>query len=180
MRGASLDSVMRAQMDLTITPDFQWDEKVHGHVEAFWVLVEDSDSEFVLHHQYFLLKQPYAQDDHTLTFTVPISEPLPPQYFIRVLDPLSAHTLVLLQLSRMVQPFKRHLWKRRSLVWVSTCGAASARAPVTCPVSDEVIAFSVCSLQGLPLPQSPVPETAIPFSHACAGAPARRWSATSG
>jgi hypothetical protein len=71
-------------MDLTITPDFQWDEKVHGHVEAFWVLVEDSDSEFILHHQYFLLKAPYARDEHTLTFTVPIAEPLPPQYFIRV------------------------------------------------------------------------------------------------
>ena len=70
-------------MDLVITPDFQWDEKVHGSVEPFWVLVEDSDSEFVLHHQYWVLRKPYAQDDHTLTFTVPITEPLPPQYFIK-------------------------------------------------------------------------------------------------
>ena len=51
-------------MDLTITPDFQWDEKVHGFVEPFWIIVEDSDSEYILHHQYFLLKKAYAQDEH--------------------------------------------------------------------------------------------------------------------
>lgn len=39
------------QVDLTITPDFLWDEKVHGGVEPFWILVEDSDGEFLLHHQ---------------------------------------------------------------------------------------------------------------------------------
>ena len=71
-------------MDLTITPDFQWDEKVHGWVEPFWILVEDGDGEFLLHHQYFLLKQAFAGDEHSVTFTVPISEPLPPQYFIKV------------------------------------------------------------------------------------------------
>ena len=70
-------------MDLTITPDFQWDEKVHGWVEPFWILVEDGDGEFLLHHQYFLLKQAFAADEHSVTFTVPISEPLPPQYFIK-------------------------------------------------------------------------------------------------
>jgi hypothetical protein len=73
-------------MDLTITPDFQWDDKVHGFVEPFWILVEDSDSEYILHHQYFLLKKAYAEDEHTVTFTVPMSEPLPPQYFIKVLN----------------------------------------------------------------------------------------------
>ena len=72
-------------MDLTITPDFQWDEKVHGWVEPFWILVEDGDGEFLLHHQYFLLKQAFAGDEHSVTFTVPISEPLPPQYFIKVI-----------------------------------------------------------------------------------------------
>lgn len=77
-------------MDLTITPDFQWDEKVHGFVEPFWIIVEDSDSEYILHHQYFLLKKAYAEDEHTVTFTVPVTEPLPPQYFVKVLPP--SHT----------------------------------------------------------------------------------------
>jgi pre-mRNA-splicing helicase BRR2 len=32
------------KVELTITPDFEWDEKVHGHAEAFWILIEDVDS----------------------------------------------------------------------------------------------------------------------------------------
>ena len=42
------------------------------------------DSEVILHHEYFLLKAKYAQDEHLVTFFVPVFEPLPPQYFIRV------------------------------------------------------------------------------------------------
>ena len=78
-------AVAARRLDLTITPDFQWDEKVHGYVEPFWIIVEDSDSEYILHHQYFLLKKAYAEDEHTVTFTVPVTEPLPPQYFVKVL-----------------------------------------------------------------------------------------------
>ena len=44
------------QVELTITPDFQWDEKIHGNSETFWIFVEDVDGEIILHHEYFLLK----------------------------------------------------------------------------------------------------------------------------
>ncbi|KAK9129134.1 hypothetical protein Sjap_009621 [Stephania japonica] len=74
------------RVELTITPDFQWDEKVHGYVEPFWVIVEDNDGEYILHHEYFILKMQYVDEDHNLSFTVPIYEPLPPQYFIRVVS----------------------------------------------------------------------------------------------
>ncbi|XP_008558910.1 U5 small nuclear ribonucleoprotein 200 kDa helicase [Microplitis demolitor] len=74
------------RIELTITPDFQWDEKVHGASEAFWILVEDVDSEVILHHEYFLLKSKYAADDHLIKFFVPVFEPLPPQYFLRVVS----------------------------------------------------------------------------------------------
>ncbi|XP_076460821.1 U5 small nuclear ribonucleoprotein 200 kDa helicase-like [Babylonia areolata] len=74
------------RVELTVTPDFQWEEKVHGNSEAFWILVEDVDSEVVLHHEYFLLKSKFAKDEHTVKFFVPVFEPLPPQYFIRVVS----------------------------------------------------------------------------------------------
>ncbi|XVE68356.1 hypothetical protein DITRI_Ditri09bG0061700 [Diplodiscus trichospermus] len=45
------------RVELTITPDFQWEDKVHGYVEPFWVIVEDNDGEYILHHEYFLLKK---------------------------------------------------------------------------------------------------------------------------
>lgn len=60
--------------------------QIHGSSEAFWILVEDVDSEVILHHEYFLLKAKYAQDEHLVTFFVPVFEPLPPQYFIRVVS----------------------------------------------------------------------------------------------
>nr|NVI75524.1 lethal (3) 72Ab [Cucujiformia] len=74
------------KVELTITPDFQWDEKLHGQSEAFWILVEDVDSEVILHHEYFLLKAKYCQDEHLVKFFVPIFEPLPPQYFLRIVS----------------------------------------------------------------------------------------------
>ena len=63
----------------SVFADFQWDEKTHGSSEAFWILVEDVDSEVVLHQEYFLLKSKFATDDHVVKFFVPIFEPLPPQ-----------------------------------------------------------------------------------------------------
>lgn len=65
---------------------FICDTQIHASSEAFWILVEDVDSEVILHHEYFLLKSKYAQDEHLVTFFVPVFEPLPPQYFIRVLS----------------------------------------------------------------------------------------------
>lgn len=40
--------------------------------------------ENLLHHEYFLLKKTLAEDDHLVTFTLPVAEPLPPQYFVKV------------------------------------------------------------------------------------------------
>ena len=74
------------RVELTITPDFQWDEKVHGNSQAFYIFVEDVDSEVILHHEYFLLKSKYANDEHIVIFFVPVFEPLPPQYFIRIVS----------------------------------------------------------------------------------------------
>ncbi|KAI3960834.1 hypothetical protein MKW92_027349 [Papaver armeniacum] len=74
------------RVELTITPDFMWEDSVHGFVEPFWVIFEDNDGEFILHHEYFMLKKQHFDEDHTLSFTVPIYEPLPPQYFIRVVS----------------------------------------------------------------------------------------------
>lgn len=44
------------------------------------------DSEHILHYQYWLLKKSNAGEEHVVAFTVPISEPVPPQYFVRVVS----------------------------------------------------------------------------------------------
>ncbi|EOY19725.1 U5 small nuclear ribonucleoprotein helicase, putative isoform 2 [Theobroma cacao] len=96
------------RVELTITPDFQWEDKVHGYVEPFWVIVEDNDGEYVLHHEYFLLKKQYIDEDHTLNFTVPIYEPLPPQYFIRVVSDkwLGSQTILPVSFRHLILPEK--------------------------------------------------------------------------
>uniref|UniRef100_A0A8C9YZV2 BRR2 homolog n=1 Tax=Sander lucioperca TaxID=283035 RepID=A0A8C9YZV2_SANLU len=98
------------KVELTVTPDFQWDDKVsiHGSSEAFWILVEDVDSEVILHHEYFLLKAKYAQDEHLVTFFVPVFEPLPPQYFIRVVSDrwLSCETQLPVSFRHLILPEK--------------------------------------------------------------------------
>ncbi|KAG6608665.1 DExH-box ATP-dependent RNA helicase DExH12, partial [Cucurbita argyrosperma subsp. sororia] len=96
------------RVELTITPDFQWEDKVHGYVESFWVLVEDNDGENILHHEYFLLKKQYIDEDHTLNFTVQIYEPLPPQYFIRVVSDrwLGSQTILPVSFRHLILPEK--------------------------------------------------------------------------
>ncbi len=83
-----IQPVTRATLsiELTIQADFQWDDKVHGNSEGFWLMVEDVNSEVILHHEFFLLKKKYAADEHVLKMYVPIFEPLPPQYFIRAVS----------------------------------------------------------------------------------------------
>ncbi|KAL2892261.1 DExH-box ATP-dependent RNA helicase DExH12 [Bienertia sinuspersici] len=95
-------------VELTITPDFQWDDRIHGYVEPFWVIVEDNDGEYILHHEYFMLKKQYIDEDHTLNFTVPISEPLPPQYFIVVVSDrwLGSQTVLPVSFRHLILPEK--------------------------------------------------------------------------
>ena len=85
---ASVQPITRSvlRVDLTVTPDFQWDDKVHGNVEPWWVFVQDGDQETILHSEYFLLKAQFAAEDAYLSFTVPLQDPLPPVYFIRLVS----------------------------------------------------------------------------------------------
>lgn len=96
------------RIELTITPDFQWDEKVHGGAETFWILVEDVDGEMILFHDQFVLRQRYAEQDHYVTFTVPMLDPLPPNYFISVVSDrwMHAETRLPLSFKHLILPEK--------------------------------------------------------------------------
>jgi len=74
------------RMDLTITPDFVWDVQYHGTAQSFWIIVEDVDGEIILFHDQFMLRQRYAQEEHTVSLTVPMFEPVPPNYYISVIS----------------------------------------------------------------------------------------------
>ncbi|KIP11835.1 hypothetical protein PHLGIDRAFT_124513 [Phlebiopsis gigantea 11061_1 CR5-6] len=96
------------RIDLTITPDFRWDEKIHGGAESFWILVEDVDGEIILFHDQFILRQRYAEDEHSVTLTVPMFEPVPPNYYISVVSDrwLHAETRLPISFKHLILPEK--------------------------------------------------------------------------
>ncbi|EGG19291.1 DEAD/DEAH box helicase [Cavenderia fasciculata] len=72
------------RVDLTLTPDFEFDDKYHGNSIGWWIVVEDVDGERILYHEFFSLKRRMMEDGATVTFTVPLTTPMPPQYYVRV------------------------------------------------------------------------------------------------
>lgn len=72
------------RIEISLTPDFRYDNNLHGFGEAFWVWVEDADSQRLLHVEPFYLRGYLSgEDEHVLSFVVPITSPVPPQYFVR-------------------------------------------------------------------------------------------------
>uniref|UniRef100_A0A1D1YQG8 RNA helicase n=1 Tax=Anthurium amnicola TaxID=1678845 RepID=A0A1D1YQG8_9ARAE len=75
------------KVDLLITPDFVWKDHYHGAAERFWILVEDSENDHIYHSELFTLTKKMAKGvSQKISFTVPIFEPHPPQYFIRAVS----------------------------------------------------------------------------------------------
>ncbi|KAF3762397.1 hypothetical protein M406DRAFT_63315 [Cryphonectria parasitica EP155] len=99
------------RVELTITPNFEWDEEIHGLAESFWILVEDCDGEEMLFHDTFLLRKDYAEaesNEHVVDFTVPIVDPMPPNYFISVVSDRWMHseTRIAVSFQKLILPEK--------------------------------------------------------------------------
>jgi len=87
------------RVELTLTADFQFDIKVHGYVQLFHIIVEDVNGEIIMHHELFTLKSSSSEEEHSVLFSVPVLDPLPPQYFIRVISDRWLHSETLLPIS---------------------------------------------------------------------------------
>ncbi|KAF8491330.1 Sec63-domain-containing protein [Russula emetica] len=96
------------RIDLSIIPDFRWDEKIHGTAETFVIMVEDVDGEIILFSDSFVLRQRYAEDEHNVTITVPMFEPVPPNYYINVIADrwLHAETRLPISFKHLILPEK--------------------------------------------------------------------------
>ncbi|KAJ7228289.1 Sec63 Brl domain-containing protein [Mycena pura] len=58
------------RIDLSIIPEIRWDEKIHG-AQTFLIMVDDVHGEIR-----------YAEDEHNMILTVPMFEPVLPNYYI--------------------------------------------------------------------------------------------------
>ena len=94
------------KINVTITPDFVWDRDIHGASQAFWIIVEDVDGERILYHDQFILRQRFAQDEHYVTITVPISDPVPPNYYISIISDrwLQAESRLPISFQHLIRP----------------------------------------------------------------------------
>jgi pre-mRNA-splicing helicase BRR2 len=99
------------RVELTITPKFEWDDEIHGTAESFWIIAEDCDGEEILFHDQFILRKDYAQsemNEHLVDFTVPITDPMPPNYFVTVISDRWMHSETKLAVSfqKLILPEK--------------------------------------------------------------------------
>jgi pre-mRNA-splicing helicase BRR2 len=96
------------RIDLSIVPDFRWDEKIHGTAETFLIIVEDVDGEIILFHDSFVLRQQYVEHEHSVTLTVPMFEPVPPNYYISIISDhwLHAETRLPISFKHLILPEK--------------------------------------------------------------------------
>ncbi|KAJ5122808.1 Helicase C-terminal [Penicillium atrosanguineum] len=97
------------RVELTITPNFVWDDAIHGNAQDFWILVEDCDGEEILFHDRFLLRREFAQaemNEHLVEFTVSITEPMPPNYFISLVSDRWMHseTKIAVSFQKLILP----------------------------------------------------------------------------
>mmetsp|Transcript_18077 Transcript_18077/g.27114 ORF Transcript_18077/g.27114 Transcript_18077/m.27114 type:complete len:1635 (+) Transcript_18077:2-4906(+) len=85
---ASIQPITRSvlKVSLVLKPDFRWSKQYHGTAEPFWIWMEDPENDIIYHSEYFLLQSKNLREESKIVFTIPISEPLPPQYYVRVIS----------------------------------------------------------------------------------------------
>ena len=91
---------------LFITPDFRWNDKHHGKSESYWIWVENSETSEIYHHEYFILSRKKLYDDHELSFTIPLTDPLPSQIYVRAVSDrwLGAETVTPVSFQHLIRP----------------------------------------------------------------------------
>lgn len=91
---------------LWLTPEFKWNDRHHGTSESFWIWVENSETSEIFHYEFFILSRKKLYDDHELNFTIPLSDPLPSQIYVRAVSDrwLGAETVHPISFQHLIRP----------------------------------------------------------------------------
>ena len=92
------------RIELSVTPEFDWlEDEFSSSNEPFWLTVEDVDQEQVLFADSFILRRSQCQRGEPLfvTINVPILDPLPPLYFVRLVSDRWLHSEAKLAINLM-------------------------------------------------------------------------------
>lgn len=77
-------STLRFRIDLS--PNWTWSPRYHGGAEGFWLWVEDSENRRTYHSEYVLFSRRNHPEDKALEVIVPLFDPMPSQYYIRIVS----------------------------------------------------------------------------------------------
>lgn len=91
---------------LRLYPEFSWNDRHHGASEPYWIWVENSETAEIYHHEYFILSRKKLYDEHELNFTIPLSDPLPSQIYVRAVSDrwLGAETVTPISFQHLIRP----------------------------------------------------------------------------
>ena len=94
------------RIHLYLTADFRWNDRHNGTSESYWIWVENSENSEIYHHEYFILTRKKLHDDHELNFTIPLSDPLPTQIYVRAVSDrwLGAETVTPVSFQHLIRP----------------------------------------------------------------------------
>lgn len=94
------------RMKLYLYPEFAWNDRHHGTSEAYWIWVENSETSDIFHHEYFILSRKKLHNTHELNFTIPLSDPLPSQIYVRAVSDrwLGAETVYPVSFQHLIRP----------------------------------------------------------------------------
>lgn len=94
------------RIHLYLTADFRWNDRHNGASESYWIWVENSETSEIYHHEYFILSRRKLYDDHELNFTIPLSDPLPTQIYVRAVSDrwLGAETVTPVSFQHLIRP----------------------------------------------------------------------------
>ena len=93
-----------------VAAEFEYDSEIHGETELFWIFIEDVSQQHCLYCDQFSLRayQMRSGSVQTLSFTVPVTDPVPPMYFLRIVSDrwMAPETLRPISFKNLVLPSK--------------------------------------------------------------------------
>ena len=94
------------RIHLYLTADFRWNDRHNGTSESYWIWVENSETSEIYHHEFFILTRKKLYDDHEMNFTIPLSDPLPNQIYVRAVSDrwLGAETVTPVSFQHLIRP----------------------------------------------------------------------------
>lgn len=104
--------ITASMLSLFFNVDFDWNDKIHGWSEPYYIWVEDPEHVDILHSEFFLLSKKQSGSVQKLEFVIPIpktdstTDQLPPQIYIRAVSErwIGAETVIPVSFKHLILP----------------------------------------------------------------------------